>query len=69
MTVAFTQIVGVESDQNRVIIQFRPQGSDSADAPLRVQVNPHSTHLYLNLSGAEFEQGGANNLTLKFTPR
>jgi hypothetical protein len=67
MKVAYTHIVGVESDSNSVKIKFRPQGSDTADAPLSVQVNPHDKYIHLNLNFAEFADGG-NCKNLPITP-
>lgn len=67
MKVAYTQIVGVESDTNTVKIKFRPQGSDSAAEPLSVNVSPHSTYIHLNLNWAEFTDGG-NTRSLQIKP-
>ena len=68
MKVAYTQIVGVESDTNTVKIKFRPQGSSSGAEPVTVQITPHSNYLYVHLSWAEFTDGGNNrSLPLKAT--
>lgn len=48
MKVKYTHIVGVESDENRVVIKFRPQGSDSADRPLTVSITPHDRYIHVN---------------------
>ena len=66
MKIEYTQIVGVESDQNSVKIKFRPQGSSSCAEPVTVQISPHATYLYLNIGHAEFEDGG-NTKSLKIT--
>lgn len=53
MKVAYTKIVGVESDEGSVAIKFRPQGSDSADPPVIVRVSPHETYIHLSLSNIQ----------------
>lgn len=66
MTVSTTHIVGVESDANSVKIQFRPQGSDSADAPISIQIRPYAGGLFVDLNFAEFENGkDSKNLPIK----
>lgn len=71
MIVQYTQIVGVESDQGTVKIKFRPQGSDSADAPLSVQITPHTDYIHMNLNHCEFTEaeGGGNTRSLKIESR
>lgn len=70
MKIKYTQIVGVESDENQVIIKFRPQGSDSADKPLTVSVTPHDTYIHVNvcLSGKNITNvvHGANIVNFKY---
>lgn len=58
MKVAFTQIIGVESDDNSVLIKFRPQGSDTADNPLTVRVTPHDSYIHVNtcLTGRDIDR-------------
>jgi hypothetical protein len=67
MKVAFTHVVGVESDQGSVVIKFRAQGSDAGAEPLSVRVTPHSSYLHLNLNFAEFANGG-NTVSLPIKP-
>jgi hypothetical protein len=50
MKIAYTKIVGVESDEGSVSIKFRPQGSDSGDKPVVLHISPHDTYIHLSMS-------------------